>query len=142
MELSLHSSISLHDVTLSIAEGQVLTSISSLGSGPCHRSGRWSPAPRVRSQVVDKVALGQVSSECFGFPCQFSFHRLLHTHVPSEGCTIGNSGRRTKWTQSHPSLRNLKTNRETTVPKITLNNVTSSADSLSMCCVMYSTHSF
>jgi hypothetical protein len=30
--------------------------------------------------VVDKVALGQVFSEYFGFPCQFSFHRLLHIH--------------------------------------------------------------
>jgi hypothetical protein len=30
--------------------------------------------------VVDKVALGQVFSEYFGFPCQFSFHQLLHTH--------------------------------------------------------------
>jgi hypothetical protein len=30
--------------------------------------------------VVDKVALGQVFFEYFGFPCQFSFHRLLHTH--------------------------------------------------------------
>jgi hypothetical protein len=28
--------------------------------------------------VVDKVALVQVFSEYFGFPCQFSFHRLLH----------------------------------------------------------------
>jgi hypothetical protein len=27
--------------------------------------------------VVDKVALGQVFSEYFGFPCQFSFHQLL-----------------------------------------------------------------
>jgi hypothetical protein len=27
--------------------------------------------------VVDKVALGQVFSEYFGFHCQFSFHRLL-----------------------------------------------------------------
>jgi hypothetical protein len=27
--------------------------------------------------VVDKVALGQVSSEYFGFPCQSSFHQLL-----------------------------------------------------------------
>jgi hypothetical protein len=26
-------------------------------------------------QVVNKVALGQVFSEYFGFPCQFSFHR-------------------------------------------------------------------
>jgi hypothetical protein len=30
--------------------------------------------------VVNKVALGQVFSEYFGFPCQFSFHRLLHIH--------------------------------------------------------------
>jgi hypothetical protein len=30
--------------------------------------------------VVDKVALRQVFSEYFGFPCQFSFHRMLHTH--------------------------------------------------------------
>jgi hypothetical protein len=29
---------------------------------------------------VDKVALGQVFSEYFGFPCQSSF-RLLHTHT-------------------------------------------------------------
>jgi hypothetical protein len=30
--------------------------------------------------VVDKVDLGQIFSEYFGFPCQFSFHRLLHTY--------------------------------------------------------------
>jgi hypothetical protein len=40
--------------------------------------------------VVDKVALGQVFSEYIGFPCQFSFHRLLHTHHLSSGAgTIG-----------------------------------------------------
>jgi hypothetical protein len=40
--------------------------------------------------VVDKVALGQVFSEYFGFPCQFSFHRLIHTHRLSSGAgTIG-----------------------------------------------------
>jgi hypothetical protein len=40
--------------------------------------------------VVDKVAPGQVFSEYFGFPCQFSFHRLLHIHHPSSGAgTIG-----------------------------------------------------
>jgi hypothetical protein len=31
--------------------------------------------------VVDKVALGQVFSEYFGFPCQSSFHQLLHNHL-------------------------------------------------------------
>jgi hypothetical protein len=31
------------------------------------------------------VALGQVFSEYFGFPCQLSFHRLLHIHHLSSG---------------------------------------------------------
>jgi hypothetical protein len=35
--------------------------------------------------VVDKVVLGQVSSEYFGFPFQFSFHQLFHTHHLSSG---------------------------------------------------------
>jgi hypothetical protein len=39
--------------------------------------------------VVGKVALGQVFSEYFGLPCQFSFHRLLHTHLSSGAGTIG-----------------------------------------------------
>jgi hypothetical protein len=34
---------------------------------------------------VDEMALGQVFSEYFGFPCQFKFHRLLHTHHLSSG---------------------------------------------------------
>jgi hypothetical protein len=29
---------------------------------------------------VDKVALGQVFFEYFGFPCYSSFHHLLHNH--------------------------------------------------------------
>jgi hypothetical protein len=46
--------------------------------------------------VVDKVALGQVFSEYFGFPCQFSFHQLLHNHphLSSWAGTIGQ-----KWPQ-------------------------------------------
>jgi hypothetical protein len=39
--------------------------------------------------VVDKVALGQVLAEYFGFSCPFSFHRLLHTHLSSGAGTIG-----------------------------------------------------
>jgi hypothetical protein len=36
------------------------------------------------------VVLEQVFSAYFGFPCQFSFHRLLHTHHLSFGAgTIG-----------------------------------------------------
>jgi hypothetical protein len=30
--------------------------------------------------VVDEVALGQVFSEYFSFPCQSSFHQILHPH--------------------------------------------------------------
>jgi hypothetical protein len=30
--------------------------------------------------VVGEMALGQVFFEYFGFPCQFSFHRLLYNH--------------------------------------------------------------
>jgi hypothetical protein len=42
--------------------------------------------------VVDKVALWQVFSEFFGFPCRFSFHQLLHIHhhhLSSGAGTIG-----------------------------------------------------
>jgi hypothetical protein len=41
--------------------------------------------------VVDKVALVQVFSEYFGFPCQSSFHQLLHDHhhLSSGAGTIG-----------------------------------------------------
>jgi hypothetical protein len=46
----------------------------------------WLPtaAARVRARVwqvgfvVDKVALGQVFSEYFSFPCQSLFHQILH----------------------------------------------------------------
>jgi hypothetical protein len=49
---------------------------------------RWltTSAAQVRARVwqvgfvVDKVALGQVLSEYFGFPCQCSFHKILHHH--------------------------------------------------------------
>jgi hypothetical protein len=42
------------------------------------------------------VALEQVFSEYFGFPCQSSFHQLLHNqpHLSSGACTIGQ-----KWPQ-------------------------------------------
>jgi hypothetical protein len=45
----------------------------------------------IRKFVVDKVALGQVFSEYFGFPCQFSFHQFLHNHhhLSSGAGTIG-----------------------------------------------------
>jgi hypothetical protein len=56
--------------------------------------------------VVDKVALGQVFSEYFAFPCHSSFHRLLHIHhhlSPGAG-TIG------KLVADEPSGLSLKPN--------------------------------
>jgi hypothetical protein len=46
--------------------------------------------------VVGKVALGEVFSKYFGFPCQSSFHQLLHDypHLSSGAGTIGQ-----KWPQ-------------------------------------------
>jgi hypothetical protein len=49
---------------------------------------RWLPTAAVQVRalvwqvgfVVDKVALGQVFSEYFGFPCQSSFRQILHHH--------------------------------------------------------------
>jgi hypothetical protein len=46
--------------------------------------------------VVDKVELGQVFSEYFGFPCQSSFHQLLHNH-PHQSSGAGTIGQ--KWPQ-------------------------------------------
>jgi hypothetical protein len=57
----------------------------------------WQPGLEPRSDhmgfVVNKVAIRQVFSEYFGFPCQFAFHRLLHNHhhhhLSSGSGTIG-----------------------------------------------------
>jgi hypothetical protein len=46
-------------------------------------------AARVRAHVRSCGTLGQVSSEYFGFPCQFLFHQMLHTHPPSGAGTVG-----------------------------------------------------
>jgi hypothetical protein len=40
---------------------------------------------------VDKVALGRVLFEYFGFSCQSSFHQILHHHNHSGQATIGQS---------------------------------------------------
>jgi hypothetical protein len=61
---------------------------------------RWLPTATARVQtrvlvmwdfVVNKVALGQVFSEYFGYPCQSSFHQFLHNHhhLSSGAGTIG-----------------------------------------------------
>jgi hypothetical protein len=41
--------------------------------------------------VVDKVALGRVFSEYFGFPYQSSFHQILHHHNHPGQATVGQS---------------------------------------------------
>jgi glycerol-3-phosphate acyltransferase PlsY len=54
----------------------------------CPAVTRWlsTAAARVRARVwlvgfvVDKVVLGHVFSEYFGFRCQISFHQILETH--------------------------------------------------------------
>jgi hypothetical protein len=44
----------------------------------------WLPTAAARVWQVgfraDKVALGQVFSEYFGFPCQSSFQQIIHHH--------------------------------------------------------------
>jgi hypothetical protein len=58
-----------------------------MGRPIAQAASRWLPTAAARFEprsgyvgfVVDKVALGQVFSEYFGFPCQFSSHRLLYT---------------------------------------------------------------
>jgi hypothetical protein len=69
-------------------------------------------AARVRAQVSScgifgKQAQGQVCSEYFSFPCQFSFHRLLHFHHPlSSG--VGTEGQTAAAVSSGHSLTPLQ----------------------------------
>jgi hypothetical protein len=59
-----------------------------LGRAIAQAVSRWLPTATARFKpgfgqvgfVVDKVLLGQVFSEYFGFPCQSSFHQILHYH--------------------------------------------------------------
>jgi hypothetical protein len=52
----------------------------------------WRPGFKPRSLymgfMMNKVALGQVFSEYFGIPCQFSFHYMLHFSRSSSGANI------------------------------------------------------
>jgi hypothetical protein len=71
---------------------------------------RWLPTAvaRVRARVwqvgfvVDKVALGQVFSEYFGFPCQFYSTKLSTITVTGGKYNRPFSSRRAEWTQFHP----------------------------------------
>jgi hypothetical protein len=57
--------------------------------------------------VVDKVALGQIFSEYFGFPC----HQILHHHNHPVQATIGQPvtavPSEPSWTQPPPPLSEL-----------------------------------
>jgi hypothetical protein len=69
---------------------------------------RFDPNSNHLAVVGNKVVLAQVSSEYYGFPCQFSFHRLLHTHhhLSSGAGTVGkivaDVQKRKKLIQFHP----------------------------------------
>jgi hypothetical protein len=60
--------------------------------------------------IGDRVALRQVFSEYFGFPCQFSLHPLLHTHhhLLSGVGTIGQLVADVPSGQSHPYPHEVK----------------------------------
>jgi hypothetical protein len=68
---------------------------------------RFKTGPRHVGFVVDKVVLGQVFSEYFGFPCQSSFHQYFHNHhhLSSGAGTIGQY-----WPQYPKSHRTNKKN--------------------------------
>jgi hypothetical protein len=58
-----------------------------LGCAVAKAVSRWFPTAAARfasgqhvAFVVNKAALGQVSSEYFDFPYQSSFHQFLHHH--------------------------------------------------------------
>jgi hypothetical protein len=53
-----------------------------LGRGISPSQGRYlfKPGSSHVVFVVEEVALGQVFSEYFGFPCHSSFHQFLHNH--------------------------------------------------------------
>jgi hypothetical protein len=77
LALSLMCNI-VHQIKLWLLVGRTIAQVVS----------RWLPtaAARIRARiwlvglVVDKVALEQIFSEYFGFPCQSSFHQTLHHH--------------------------------------------------------------
>jgi hypothetical protein len=61
-----------------------MTSLIGAGCAIAQVVSRWLPTAAVWvcarqvGFVVDRMALGQIISEYFGFPCQSSFHQILH----------------------------------------------------------------
>jgi hypothetical protein len=71
------------------------------------RRPEFDPRSGHMGSVVDKVAVEQIFSEYFGFPCQFSFQRLLHNHhhhhhLSSGAGTIGQIVADAEWTHYTP----------------------------------------
>jgi hypothetical protein len=63
--------------------------------------------------MVDKMELGQVFSEYFSFPCQFSVHQLLHAdHLSFGAGKIGQLMTNVPSGLSHPTPRKKKDLRE------------------------------
>jgi hypothetical protein len=60
--------------------------------------------------VVDKVAPGQVFSKSFSFPCLSSFHQCSTITIIHHLGLVqqASSGGSTRWTQSHPTKNNNK----------------------------------
>jgi hypothetical protein len=69
--------------------------------------------------VVNKVALGQIFSKYFRFPCQSLFHQLLHNHphLSSGAYTIGQKWPQYIATKSHPHKIKKKTEKAAKVHK-------------------------
>jgi hypothetical protein len=57
----------------------------------CRKAEYHSLNPTHVDFVVNIVAMGRFLAKYFVFPCQFSFHQFLHTHLslPSGAGTIG-----------------------------------------------------
>jgi hypothetical protein len=49
-------------------------------SGQMNEKKNWVCFYENDGKLVDKMAFGQVFSEYYGFPCQFSSYQLLHIH--------------------------------------------------------------
>jgi hypothetical protein len=64
------------------------------------------------------MELGQVFSEYFSFPCQFSFHRLLYIQLSSGADTIGPlmAGVLSGHSDPSPALEWYETNQPTNYP--------------------------
>jgi hypothetical protein len=67
-----------------------------LADGFPQRRPGFDPSSCNEGFMVDEIALRQVFSVCFDFPCQFSLHQLLPIRLSFSGA---GSGRRTKWIQ-------------------------------------------